>query len=163
MTSFSPPGSQVFQTRESLHRIASVATRLRSALQLGWAPRWSLIRSRRLDVGILSLTNLRQRPASISSAVLCPVCSSIRLVPSSNASAHWQVHSAASFSLTIMSSEREQEESPSPTVANPEIVNEKRQSNDSDQSDIVVDWEGPDDPLNPKKLVCRHSSRASSS
>ncbi|KAF8215122.1 MFS polyamine transporter [Mycena galopus ATCC 62051] len=39
----------------------------------------------------------------------------------------------------------EPERSVSPTVEVPEVQNEK-----ADDSDIVVDWEGPDDPLNPK-------------
>jgi hypothetical protein len=43
-------------------------------------------------------------------------------------------------------------QSPLPTVEIPEVVqNDKK----ADASDIVVDWEGPNDPLNPKKLVCR--------
>jgi hypothetical protein len=50
-----------------------------------------------------------------------------------------------------MSSEPEQH-SPSPTV---EVENEKPENEKTDVSDIIVDWEGPDDPLNPKKLVCR--------
>ncbi|KAJ7740218.1 MFS polyamine transporter [Mycena maculata] len=48
-----------------------------------------------------------------------------------------------------MSSNAERQESPSPTVAVLEVMNQK-QPNVDDQSDIVVDWEGPDDPLNPK-------------
>ncbi|KAJ7863866.1 MFS polyamine transporter [Mycena leptocephala] len=47
-----------------------------------------------------------------------------------------------------MSSEPEQH-SPSPTV---EVENEKPENEKTDVSDIIVDWEGPDDPLNPKKL-----------
>ncbi|KAJ6585510.1 MFS polyamine transporter [Mycena capillaripes] len=43
-----------------------------------------------------------------------------------------------------MSSEPEQP-SPSPTVEISDVETEKK-----DDSDIVVDWEGPDDPLNPK-------------
>ncbi|KAJ7105084.1 MFS polyamine transporter [Mycena crocata] len=42
----------------------------------------------------------------------------------------------------------EQRESPSPTVAGAEVdLNEKESNN---QSDIIVDWEGPNDPSNPK-------------
>ncbi|KAJ6585509.1 MFS polyamine transporter [Mycena capillaripes] len=43
-----------------------------------------------------------------------------------------------------------EQDSPSPTVEIPEVESEKVQK--KDDSDIVVDWEGPDDPLNPKKL-----------
>ncbi|KAJ7160189.1 MFS polyamine transporter [Mycena filopes] len=59
-----------------------------------------------------------------------------------------------------MSSKPEHQDSPSPTVASPE-VDEKRTAKDTnkeDESDIVVDWDGPDDPLNPKKLVSFISS-----
>ncbi|KAJ7490621.1 MFS polyamine transporter [Mycena latifolia] len=43
-----------------------------------------------------------------------------------------------------MTSERELEDSPSPTVE----VGKEKQSNK--QAEVIVDWEGPDDPLNPK-------------
>ncbi|KAJ7250067.1 MFS polyamine transporter [Mycena haematopus] len=43
-------------------------------------------------------------------------------------------------------SPRPETHSPSPTVEAPEGQNEKG----DDKSDIVVDWEGPNDPLNPK-------------
>ncbi|KAK7048800.1 MFS polyamine transporter [Favolaschia claudopus] len=47
--------------------------------------------------------------------------------------------------------------STSPTVEIPEPRNEKKEIQDT--SDIVVDFDGPNDPLNPKKPVCCSWSR----
>ncbi|KAF7356179.1 MFS polyamine transporter [Mycena venus] len=50
-----------------------------------------------------------------------------------------------------MAPERETRNSPLSTVSNPQTENEKgSELFDSPPLDIVVDWEGPDDPLNPK-------------
>ncbi|KAJ7506741.1 MFS polyamine transporter [Mycena galericulata] len=46
--------------------------------------------------------------------------------------------------FSVMASKPERQESPAPTIANVDVVNEKS------DDDIIVDWDGPDDPLNPK-------------
>ncbi|KAJ7738406.1 MFS polyamine transporter [Mycena metata] len=45
------------------------------------------------------------------------------------------------------------ENSPSPTVALPDVDEKKRADNNTlndERDDIIVDWDGPDDPLNPQ-------------
>ncbi|KAJ7506734.1 hypothetical protein B0H11DRAFT_2323162 [Mycena galericulata] len=50
-------------------------------------------------------------------------------------------------------SEPERPVSPSPTVSNPDAVDQKGSGNDPSYNDIIVDWEGPDDLSNPKILA----------
>lgn len=45
--------------------------------------------------------------------------------------------------------------SASPTVANVDLSEKE----DAKPPHIIVDWEGPDDPLNPKKSVCQPESQ----